>query len=156
MVQEARPGVLPSGSRVELMVLTEVSSARAKPGDLVKLRVQKPLLVDGAVAVPVGTPAFGVVEQLEKSGSILKAGEITVSLTEIQLGDRKIRLSGAYSRDGKGGKNDDAVKAVLVPLYALFAPGNSGKLKAGELLTASVDGDYMFGPEAAASQAPAP
>lgn len=63
--------VLTKDMPVELMAPTEVSTADATPGMIFKLRVNKPIQVDGATVVPVGTPAFGqVVSASTPAGSV--------------------------------------------------------------------------------------
>lgn len=133
---------LERGAAVELMVLTEVASGRAQAGDLVKLRVNAPVIIGGAVVVPVGTPAYGRVEKSEQTGGALQRGSLSVSLTHILIGDQRLSLLGAFDRRGQGGKNDDAVKLLLAPMYVLFSPGNLAKLKAGDLVVGHIGETY--------------
>ncbi|HUH50148.1 MAG TPA: hypothetical protein VLZ56_09885, partial [Mycoplana sp.] len=72
----------------------------------------------------------------------LQRGSLSISLTHIALGDQRISLLGAFDRRGKGGKNDDAVKMLLAPMYVLFSPGNSAKLKAGDIVVGRVGESY--------------
>ena len=60
---------LPQDTPVELMAPSEVSTADAVPGQLFKLRVNKPIEVEGRVIVPVGTPAFGQVVSAVDAGA---------------------------------------------------------------------------------------
>lgn len=146
--------VLPDGSKIALMVLTEVSSQRARPGDVVKLRVAEPVRVDGTTVVPLGTPVFGTVTSSMKSGAALQRGQVGVEVSSLVLPSGTVRLTGTFDRTGTGGKNDDLVKAVLAPMYVLFSPGNSGKLKAGEVLTVTTQGDHHIRQPGAVSQSP--
>ncbi len=134
--------ILPGGSKIALMVLTEVSSQRARPGDVVKLRVAEPVSVDGVTVVPPGTPVFGTVMSSTKSGAALQRGQVAVDISSLVLPSGTVKLTGNFHRTGTGGKNDDLVKTVLAPMYVLFSPGNSGKLKAGEVLTVTTEGDH--------------
>ena len=136
--------VLPAGSVIELMVLREVDSDRAKPGDPVKLRVNSPVKVRGIVVVPAGTAARGEVTASKKSGLLLQRGKLGVDITSITLGGQEIALKTMLDQHARGGKSDDIVKVLLVPEWLLFARGNSAKLKAGELLSAELAGDACF------------
>lgn len=136
-------GILRDGTPLELMVLSEVSSARAKPGDPVRLRLEKPVLLNGVIIMPIGKTAQGVVDATADSKSLLQAGNVSVHLRTIDTAGQKVTIRGDLARRGKGGKNDDTVKAVLAPWYTLLAPGNSGKLKAGEIVAAAIEGDYV-------------
>lgn len=136
-----------------LMVLTEVDGNRAQAGDKVKLRVHEPLTADGFVLIDRGAPAVGEVLTTDKSGLALERGKMAVRLTELVVEGRRLALDEEISVRGKGGKMDDALKIVLVPIYALFAPGNSAKLKAGELVTASVGAGLCYSVAAAGERA---
>lgn len=142
---DATVALLPNDTAISLMVLTEVTSQRARVGDEIKLRLAEPVLRDQAILLPVGTLATGVVTEATNSGAALKPGTVGLELTHMTSACGRIKLKGSYHRVGRGGKNDDLVKAVLVPMYVLFSPGNSGKLKAGELIVAKVDGDHQLG-----------
>ncbi len=121
---------------VELMVMTEVNADSARRGDPVKLRLNRAFtLVDGTI-VPEGTPAIGEVLDLKKSGMSLSRGSLAIRVLRIALPGRDIPLTGELNATGRGGKSDDAIKVLFVPVYAVFAPGNSAKFKAGEIVIA--------------------
>jgi hypothetical protein len=141
-IEEAR---LPAGTAIELMVLTEVSADRARAGDVVKLMLNKPIVRDGRTLVAAGAHAYGEVVSVGKSGPALKAGALQVRLRRLVVDGQNLPIDGSVEQKGHGGKSDDAVKVVLVPLYALFAPGNSGKLKAGDLVAAFLTHAYSYG-----------
>src|SRR5947209_7764093 len=71
------------GQPVQLMVLHEVNSRQAKPGDRFPLRVNAPVLVDGAVVVPVGASAWG--EVVAASGTGIAGGRGHVSMRLVRL-----------------------------------------------------------------------
>jgi hypothetical protein len=135
---------LPAGSAIELMIVREVDSDRARPGDPVKLRVNSPVRVGETVVVPVGAAAQGEVTASKKSGMALARGRLAVKLTSITLNGQAIALGTDLKQRATGGKGDDFWKVVLAPEWLLFARGNSAKLKAGELLTAEVAQTVCF------------
>lgn len=136
--------VLPAGTEIELMVLREVDSDRAKPGDPVRLRVNKPVLVGGDVVIPVGAAAHGQVTATRSSSGMLRRGTISVDITSITLGDQAIPLGTMLDQEARGGKSDDFLKLAIAPMWILFARGNSARLKAGELLAAEVAASVCF------------
>ncbi len=133
IAQTVPPG---EAGRVRLMVMREVDSSQAKEGDVVRLAVDAATSFDGRL-IPVGTPAFGLVERASDSGVALRRGKLEVRLTHLMLGEERIELAGAVRDRGEGGKADDAAKVLLAPMYILFARGNVAKLKAGEIVEAS-------------------
>ena len=70
-----------------------------------------------------------------------------MNITAISLGGQTIELGTEVQQQGRGGKSDDALKAMLAPMWVLFARGNSAKLKAGELFQAQVEHDICFAPQ---------
>ncbi len=138
--------VLPAGSTIDLMVLREVDSDRAQPGDPVRLRVNSPVTIGETVVIPVGAAASGEVVAATGSGVLFRRGNLTVNITSITMGDEAIPLDTALEQEARGGKRDDFWKVFLAPHFALFARGPSARLKAGELLAARVEQDICFGP----------
>lgn len=135
-------GRLAKGTVLELMVLNEVSSRTAQPGMRIVLRLNKPLLIDGKLVLAEGTPVFGEVLDTKMSGSAGSRGQLSARLTHIQNGTQRIPVTGDMSALGKGGKSDDALKWVLAPIYAPFAPGNNAKLKAGQIVNGVIEADH--------------
>lgn len=133
---------LAKGTILELMVLNEVSSRTAQPGTRVVLRLNKPLLINGKNVLAEGTPVFGEVLETKMSGAAGAKGHLSARLTHIQNGTLRIPVTGDMSALGKGGKSDDALKWVLAPIYAPFAPGNNAKLKAGQIVNGAIDADH--------------
>ncbi|MEH3103741.1 MAG: hypothetical protein PGN12_07520 [Sphingomonas phyllosphaerae] len=141
---------LPQDTPVELMAPAEVSTADAVPGQLFKLRVNKPVEVGGRVVVPVGTPAFGQVVSAVDSGGLGKSGRMTAKLLAIRLGGVEIPLEGEMSAKGTGA-GSAGVAVLFTGWVGLFHRGNNAKIKAGELLAGYVARDTPI-PLGASSQ----
>jgi hypothetical protein len=125
---------------VELLAPSEVSTADAAPGLIFKLRVNKPVVVDGVVVIPVGTPAFGQVVSAMDSGGLGKSGRMTARLLAIRLGATEIPLEGEMSARGTGA-GSAGVAVLFTGLVGLFHRGNNAKIKAGEILAGFVAKD---------------
>lgn len=125
----------PAAIPVELMVMTEVSTSRARAGDIVKLRVNRPVERDGIVIVQPGTAAFGEVVSVKGSGAAMKRGALAIRLTRLVIDGRSVPLAGEFDARGRGGKGDDVARILLAPIYAPFASGNAAKFKAGEIIS---------------------
>ncbi len=131
---------VPQDTPVELLAPSEVSTADAAPGLIFKLRVNKPIMVDGVVAIPVGTPAFGQVVSAMDSGGLGKSGRMTARLLAIRLGTTEIPLEGDMSARGTGA-GSAGVAVLFTGLVGLFHRGNNAKIKAGEILAGFVAKD---------------
>lgn len=137
--------MLPKGSQIELLVLREVNSDQARPGDPVRFVVSRPVLLsDGSVLAGQNVKATGEVLEAKKSGLALQRGSMRVALRSIAPDGVDLPFSAELQRKGKGGKADDALKLALVPMYVLFSPGNAARLKAGETVVAVTDADLCL------------
>lgn len=128
------------------MVLLEIDSDRAAPGDPVKLRVNRPVKVGSAIVVPVGAAAQGEVVGTQSSGAMMRRGRLAVKVTSVTIGDRTVPLGAPTERRARGGGGEDLWRLAFTPAWLLFARGNSAKLKAGEVLSAETDADVCFAP----------
>lgn len=132
--------IIAKDTPVELMAPTEVSTADARPGTIFKLRVNRPLQVNGMTVVPVGTPAFGQVISATDSGGLGKSGRMTTKLVAIRLGATEIPLEGETSAKGTGA-GSAGVAVLFTGVVGLFHRGNNAKIKAGEILVGYVARD---------------
>ena len=131
---------------IRLMVVNEVSTRKAKAGDRFVLRVDEPVVAGGATVIPVGTKAWGEVLDAKKSGSVGKGGRLAARLLHIELGGQQIPISGESRSKGEKGSTQVAMGMLGLGPFALFAPGNNAKLKAGEIFSAYLEADMLFDP----------
>jgi hypothetical protein len=131
---------------VRLMVLNEVSTRTAKPGDRFVLRVDEPVTIGGTTVIPVGTKAWGEVLDAEKSGSIGKAGRIAARLLFIDAAGAQIPISGDTKTKGEKGTTQVGFGVLGLGPLGLLAPGNNARLKAGEIFSAYIETDMLFDP----------
>lgn len=138
------PGiVVKRDTPVELMAISEVSTDKARPGTIIKLRVNRAVDLGGGALIPVGTPAFGEVLSAQDSGGLGKAGRMTARLVRIQYGDATIPLEGELSAKGTGG-GSAATAVLFTGVLGLFHRGNNAKIKAGEIVAAFVAEDVVL------------
>jgi hypothetical protein len=142
-VESTKTALLARDTPVELMAITEVSTATAHPGTMVRLRVNKPIELPGRGTIPVGTPAFGEVLTAKDAGGLGKSGKMTARLVRIQFGDAVIPIDGDLSAKGRG-SGSAATAVVFVGVMGLFHRGNNAKIKAGEIVSAFVSEDVTL------------
>ncbi len=142
-VVEVAPDI-PRDTPVRLMVLNEVSTKDHEPGHKFKLRVDKPVLVDGKEVIPVGAIAWGELLTAKKSGNVGKSGKLSAKLLYLDLDGREIPIEGETSSDGKSGKGETILGVIGLGVFGLFAKGNNAKLKAGEKITAFIAEDVIL------------
>lgn len=147
--------VLRRDTPVHLMVLNEVSTKEHGAGHRFKLRVNRPVEVDGMTLVPVGTLAYGEVTSAESSGNVGKSGKVSARLLNIDLNGRAIPLSGDTSSAGNAGTAETIMGVLALGPFGLFAKGNNAKIKAGELMNGFTACDTLFELSGRHGEAPA-
>ncbi|UYY76235.1 hypothetical protein [Sphingomonas sp. R1] len=130
---------LPGGMAVRLMVLKEVNSRDAKPGDRFRLRVDAPVVVDGATVIPVGATAWGEIIGTKDTGAVGGKGRLSARLLYVETPDGHIALSGAQDREGKGNTGGVVLSVIGFGLLGLLNKGGNALLKAGDILIGIVE-----------------
>src|SRR5947207_485628 len=88
MLGVAAPVTIPAGTTVELRLEGGVSTRTARLGDAIETTILQPVYVDGALALPTGTRAWGRVEVLRTAREGAVSGVIGIDFTEILLPGR--------------------------------------------------------------------
>jgi hypothetical protein len=154
--------LLPKDTMVRLMVLNEVSTRNAKPGDRFVLRVDEDVAVGGKILVPVGAKAWAEITEVKQNQAMGKPGELGAKLLYVETAGEQIRLTGEETSSGSKGGDRVVAAVVGFGILGLLARGNQGKLKAGHIFNGYVAEDRLFDPatgrfiEVAAPQPAAP
>ena len=135
------PLVLKRDTPIHFMVVSEVTTKTHTQGHRFRLRVDKPVLIDGALALPVGTTAWGEVLAAKKSGSAGKSGSLEARLLYVDVEGYWVPISGSNTAKGAGGGAETALGVIALGPLGLLARGNNAKIKAGELMTGFVEQD---------------
>ena len=136
---EQAPLLVPAGTPVRLMVLREVNSRTARPGDRFKLRVDEPVYINGAPVIPVGATAWGEIVSVEGNGAVGKGGKLGAKLLYVDLPTGKIPLRGDAKDRGAGNGAGVVLASVGFGILGLLTGGDGARLKAGDLFTGYVD-----------------
>jgi hypothetical protein len=143
-----RPGaiVVAKDTIVRLMVLNEVNTNSAKPGDRFVLRVDENVVVNGATVIPVGAKAYGEVTRVKSNGGAGKAGSVGAKLLYVDLGEDRVPITGEdVSKGRKEGGGVVLASAIWGP-FGLLMKGGPGKLKAGHIFNGYIPTDLIFDP----------
>ena len=127
---------LPAKSEVVLALNGELSSKTHKLGDEFSLRVAKDVVVDGHVVIPAGTRAVGQVTMQTGTGSFGKSGKMEMAFRYLDLGGKRIPISGKHRQDGEG--NGAAVAGAVLAagvIGGLLVKGKSARVPQGREFT---------------------
>ncbi len=157
IVGNASGPVLRIGTQIPVRTRTELTTKNKalRVGQRFDVETAEPVMLDGRVVIPVGTPGVGEVTSVRNKGMWGKSGHFDVRLLSLRVGDRQIRISGIADDKGKAGGGGAAAVSALVFLPAgFFMTGTSARLPAGTIITASLDEDVPVA--FAGNPAPAP
>ncbi|HEX8571232.1 MAG TPA: hypothetical protein VF759_00620 [Allosphingosinicella sp.] len=143
-----RPGtiVVARDTLVRLMVLNEVNTNSAKPGDRFVLRVDENVVVGGATVIPVGAKAYGEVTRVKSNGAAGKAGSVGARLLYVELGEDRIPIGGEDESKGRKEGGGVVLASAIWGPFGLLMKGGAGKLKAGHIFNGYIPTDLLFDP----------
>jgi hypothetical protein len=84
--------VVPSGTQFVIRLATEVSSASAAVGNRFQGFLDQDLAADGRLITPRGAAVYGVVTAVESGSKAGKNPSLSVTLTDIKVGDRILSI----------------------------------------------------------------
>lgn len=136
--------VLRSGTEVPVRLLEELTTKgkNLRVGNRFRLETSEPVVVNGVIVVPAGTPAVGEITDVRNKGMWGKSGKVNGRILYMTVNGRQIRLSGQFDDKGKaGGVGAAAVSAVVFLPAGFFMTGTSAKVPAGTVIKAFLDED---------------
>ena len=139
--QEGSTHKLREGTDVSLKFAETVSSKTATDEDLINLILDEDLKVGDVVVARKGSKAVGRVTRSKKRGMLGRAGELSMRLEYLKVGDSRIRLRGNKGKEGEGKEGTTIVLTVLFGPIGLIKKGKDVEVKEGTILKAFVDED---------------
>ncbi len=102
---------VPSGTPLNLILETSVSSETSSPEQAVRARVAKPVIVDGMVVIPEGAPVTGTVVAAERSGRVKGRASVTLRFNRVVVASTPYTINTArIVRQAEATKSEDATK----------------------------------------------
>jgi hypothetical protein len=138
---------LPRGTPVPLVFAAAVNSKTASVGDQIPLTLADDLKVGNVVVALKGSPAVGLVTQVDKTGLAGGPGDITFQVNSLTANGSVIKLRGFATKEGEA--KPPNIGAVLIPFVgplALLKHGKDAQIKPGTPFVAFVDADTSLPP----------
>lgn len=113
--------LVPSGTRIGVILENGISTETSKPGDSVYFRTSFPITIDNKVVIPVGSYLRGEVVEAKRPGRIKGKGEFRVKLNTLVFPN-------GYTVNMNGGPHStDAGKVKTDQEGKMTGPGGKGK-----------------------------
>lgn len=126
------------GTDVELMVVREVNSRSAKAGDRFRLRVNAPVVLDGATVIPIGSTAWGEVISAKGTGAAGGKGQLSLRLLHVDTPWGPVRLVGTKGAEGDANTGGVVLGVLGFGLLGLLNKGGNATFKAGDIIHGSI------------------
>jgi hypothetical protein len=146
---------LRTGTQINLTLMEPLSTEgkKLRVGYRFQLEVAEPVMVNGQIVVPVGSPALGEITEVRNKGMWGKSGHLTASVLYVTVGGRQIRLNGTFDDKGVTGTGGVVAAAVFIPVVGFFTTGTSARVPLNAPVRAFIGEDV---PLAFVASAPAP
>ena len=139
----ANENVIRAGTEVILRTREELTTKKKKlkVGYRLQMEVAEPVMLGNQTIIPAGTPAVGEVTEVRNKGMWGKSGYINGRAISMRVGDRTIRLNGAFDDKGVTGTAGVVAAIAFIPIAGFFTTGTSAAIPAGSNVRAFLDED---------------
>ena len=127
---------IPDGIDVKLVLDETLSSRSNVKGDLFRLKVAEPVLVDGAEALATGTVVIGEITNARTKSAFGVSGKLEARTLYAQTPNGTVRLSGRLGQKGKGGTAETVLTYAVIGAISFVVTGKSAIVPAGTHLIA--------------------
>jgi hypothetical protein len=145
--------VLRVGTEVPVRLLEELTTKgkNLRVGNRFRMETSEPIMVQGVVVIPVGSPVVGEIIDVRNKGMWGKSGHLGARILYVTVNGRQIRMSGAFDDKGVAGGIGAVAISTLVFLPAgFFMTGTSARVPVGTVIKAFVDEDVPLAIQAGA------
>ena len=135
------------GTEVPLRLLEELTTGgkKLRVGHRFRLETSAPVLVQGVVVIPAGSPAVGEITDVRNKGMWGKSGKLNARVLHVTVNGRQIRLTGGFDDKGvAGGIGAVAVSAIVFLPAGFFMTGTSAKVPVGAAVKGFIDEDVSL------------
>lgn len=141
LAQDATPTeqiVLPANTEVVVTPNDTITTkGRAvKEGYKFRIATLYDVMQNGVVMIPKGTPGEGTVSWMTNKGAFGKSGKMEVSFDWLELGGRRLSLTGSHRQEGEGNTGATVGVAVAAGVFSAFVTGRSASITNGQQLRA--------------------
>jgi hypothetical protein len=148
---------LPGTDPIPVMILSDIGSRNSKQGDTFAVITSDDYLVDGKLVLPKGSPGYGLITDIQRSGTGKKNGQLSFTITKLVApggADIATQVSGStsdalihYERNGS-----DTMQVLLWGVFAAAKRGDDLLIKAGETFHVIANGGQSVPVVAAGTQ----
>lgn len=140
---QAAENILRTGTPIVLTLSEELTTKgkNLRAGHRFRLQVAEPVMVNGMVVIPAGSPAIGEITDVRNKGMWGKSGKLNARLLSVTVNGRSIRISGQFDDKGVTGTAGVVGAVAFVPVAGFFLTGTSATVPVGTTIPGFIDED---------------
>ena len=139
--------VLPANAELVVTPSAIVSSKEKKEGDTFDFTTVTDLAAGGYIVIPKGTRGQGTITWRTGKGAAGKSAKMDLGFDWIEIGDRRIKLTGTHRQEGAGNTAATLGTVALFGPFAGLVTGKSAIVPLGAQLKAYIAEPTAFDPE---------
>lgn len=133
---------IPKDTKIELELITPISSKRSKEGNTFRLKTLENLLINDVVVIPVNQEVLGTITKSRKNGMFGRKGRLEFSINEIKtINGVSVPLDAQVKGKGHSDNGAVAVAAAVSLVGGLFMKGTNIYYEPGQKFVAVVAAD---------------
>ena len=133
---------IPKDTKIELELITPISSKRSKEGNTFRLKTLENLLINNVVVIPANQEVLGTITKSRKNGMFGRKGRLEFSINEIKtVNGVTVPLDAQVKGKGHSDNGAVAVAAAVSLVGGLFMKGTNIYYEPGQKFVAVVAAD---------------
>lgn len=135
--------VLPANTQIALSMNQEITTRGDtwSEGDTFNMTVVNDVMLNNYVVIPRGSRGVGRITWLTSRGAFGKSGKMDISIDYVEVGGRRIPVTGTYRQEGEGNTLATVGGVIAAGIFAGFITGKSARIPQGRELTAQTTAD---------------
>ena len=133
---------IPKDTKIELELVTPISSKRSKEGNTFRLKTLENLLINDVVVIPSNQEVLGTITKARKNGMFGRKGRLEFTINEIKtVNGVSVPLDAEVKGKGHSDNGAVAVAAAVSLVGGLFMKGTNIYYEPGQKFVAVVAAD---------------
>ena len=106
-----------------------------------QLETAEPVMLNGVIVIPAGSPVTGEVTDVRNKGMWGKSGRINARVLYLRANGRQVRMTGTFDDKGTTGTAGVVGAIAVLPVAGFFITGTSANIPTGAPVSGFIDED---------------
>ena len=149
------PAVVPKGTPIIVSFTDLLSTRTSKNDDMFNLKLAEPVMLNGMVVIPAGTPGKGIVIDSAPPGMGGKPGKLVLAARYLDFQGKQIPIKALdMSKGGRDNSDESLLMSMAFGVFGLMVKGGDMEVQPGMRAGAKLGADFVVDTSAAAVTPP--